>query len=411
MNRIYEIDEGRPIWKLRPGDAGAHRGPRRPGRARPAAPWCSPARSPSRSATPSASARRRSWSGRSRSGRSCSASWSSSWPSSTTRPPTSSSRSSAGSASAPSSRSSSGPCSRSPSGFYVANFSSYDKTYGALGGVIVFLLWLWLTNLALLFGAELDSELERARELQSGVDAEETLRLPPRDTRNIEKSGGQGGRGHPARPRAAPAADAGRPHGGQGAEMTLASLWQDRHPRTSPQCRARRLRRVGRRRGRRRTHRDHAPPCCSAAPADRSCSSRPATSASGPPAAAPPSSACSRAPSCPRIARRHSPDGRAAVRARRTPRHWPGCDRFCVDHGVRRAATGRRTRSRRRPAEPGPPARSATWPARPGSPSPGCDRLDLPFETHGGVAAGRPAPARPDRPARRAVAPGRSASA
>jgi len=73
-------------------------------------------------------------------------------------------------------------------GLYVANFSSYDKTYGALGGVIVFLLWLWLTNLALLFGAELDSELERARELQSGVDAEETLRLPPRDTRNIKKA-------------------------------------------------------------------------------------------------------------------------------------------------------------------------------------------------------------------------------
>ena len=72
-------------------------------------------------------------------------------------------------------------------GFYVANFSSYDKTYGALGGVIVFLLWLWLTNVALLFGAELDSELERGRELQSGLDAEETLQLPPRDTRNIRK--------------------------------------------------------------------------------------------------------------------------------------------------------------------------------------------------------------------------------
>ena len=73
-------------------------------------------------------------------------------------------------------------------GFYVANFSSYDKTYGALGGVIAFLLWLWLTNLALLFGAELDSELERGRELQSGLAAEETLQLPPRDTRNIEKA-------------------------------------------------------------------------------------------------------------------------------------------------------------------------------------------------------------------------------
>jgi membrane protein len=73
-------------------------------------------------------------------------------------------------------------------GFYVANFSSYDRTYGALAGVIVFLLWLWLTNLALLFGAELDAELERGRELQSGVEAEERIQLPPRDTRNIEKA-------------------------------------------------------------------------------------------------------------------------------------------------------------------------------------------------------------------------------
>jgi membrane protein len=48
---------------------------------------------------------------------------------------------------------------------YVANFGSYNKTYGALAGVIVFLLWLWITNLALLFGAELDAELERGRQL------------------------------------------------------------------------------------------------------------------------------------------------------------------------------------------------------------------------------------------------------
>jgi membrane protein len=73
-------------------------------------------------------------------------------------------------------------------GFYVANFSSYDQTYGALAGVIAFLLWLWITNLALLLGAELDSELERGRELQSGIAAEETLQLPPRDVRNIEKA-------------------------------------------------------------------------------------------------------------------------------------------------------------------------------------------------------------------------------
>ncbi|MCY7395304.1 MAG: YihY/virulence factor BrkB family protein [Nocardioides sp.] len=73
-------------------------------------------------------------------------------------------------------------------GFYVANVSSYDKTYGALGGVIVFLLWLWLTNLALLLGAELDAELERGRQLQSGIAAERDLQLPPRDESGIEKA-------------------------------------------------------------------------------------------------------------------------------------------------------------------------------------------------------------------------------
>jgi len=72
-------------------------------------------------------------------------------------------------------------------GFYVANFGSYDKTYGSLAGVIVFLLWLWITNLALLFGAELDAETERGRQLQADMPAEETLQLPPRDTRVIDK--------------------------------------------------------------------------------------------------------------------------------------------------------------------------------------------------------------------------------
>ncbi len=50
------------------------------------------------------------------------------------------------------------------------------------------LLWLWITNLALLFGAEIDSELERGRQLQAGIAAEEELQLPARDTRNIEKA-------------------------------------------------------------------------------------------------------------------------------------------------------------------------------------------------------------------------------
>jgi membrane protein len=66
-------------------------------------------------------------------------------------------------------------------GVYVANFGSYDKTYGSLGGVIVFLVWLWLSNVALLFGAEFDAELERSRQLKAGLPAEETLQLPERD--------------------------------------------------------------------------------------------------------------------------------------------------------------------------------------------------------------------------------------
>jgi len=72
--------------------------------------------------------------------------------------------------------------------FYVATFGSYDKTYGSLAGAVVGLLWLWITNVALLFGAELDSELERGRQLQSGIAAEEEIQLPARDTRGIRKA-------------------------------------------------------------------------------------------------------------------------------------------------------------------------------------------------------------------------------
>jgi membrane protein len=64
---------------------------------------------------------------------------------------------------------------------YVANFASYNKTYGSLGGVIVFLIWLWISNVAVLLGAELNAEVERARELEAGVPEHETLSLEPRD--------------------------------------------------------------------------------------------------------------------------------------------------------------------------------------------------------------------------------------
>lgn len=73
-------------------------------------------------------------------------------------------------------------------GFYVGNFSNYDRTYGSLAGIIIFLLWLWIANLALLFGAEFDAELERGRQLQAGIAAEEDIQLPPRDTRKSDKA-------------------------------------------------------------------------------------------------------------------------------------------------------------------------------------------------------------------------------
>ncbi|HEX6116370.1 MAG TPA: YihY/virulence factor BrkB family protein [Solirubrobacterales bacterium] len=68
--------------------------------------------------------------------------------------------------------------------FYVANFGAYNATYGSIAAVIVFLVWLWITNLAILFGAELNAELERERELAAGVPEEETIALEPRDPKN-----------------------------------------------------------------------------------------------------------------------------------------------------------------------------------------------------------------------------------
>jgi membrane protein len=80
---------------------------------------------------------------------------------------------------------------------YVAGFSSYNKTYGALAGVIVFLVWLWISNIAVLLGAELNSELERGRRIEAGMPADREPFVEPRDTakmsdegkREVERSG------------------------------------------------------------------------------------------------------------------------------------------------------------------------------------------------------------------------------
>jgi membrane protein len=68
---------------------------------------------------------------------------------------------------------------------YLANFSSYNRTYGALAGVIIFLVWLWLTNLGVLLGAQLNAELERGRQIEGGLPPDEEPFLEHRDTKKL----------------------------------------------------------------------------------------------------------------------------------------------------------------------------------------------------------------------------------
>jgi membrane protein len=70
--------------------------------------------------------------------------------------------------------------------FYVASFSSYNKTYGALGGVIAFLVWLWISNIAILLGAEFNAEAARGRAIEAGHPEDREPFLEPRDTRKME---------------------------------------------------------------------------------------------------------------------------------------------------------------------------------------------------------------------------------
>jgi membrane protein len=63
---------------------------------------------------------------------------------------------------------------------YVSNFASVSALYGAFTGAILLIVWLWLSNVALLLGAELDAEIEREKELAEGVPPEDTLDRPPK---------------------------------------------------------------------------------------------------------------------------------------------------------------------------------------------------------------------------------------
>jgi membrane protein len=75
---------------------------------------------------------------------------------------------------------------------YLANFANYNKTYGTLGGVVAFLVWMWITNIAVLLGAELDAELQRGRAIAAGHDPADEPFLELRDDRKIKKGSEQG---------------------------------------------------------------------------------------------------------------------------------------------------------------------------------------------------------------------------
>ncbi|HST84667.1 MAG TPA: YihY/virulence factor BrkB family protein [Kineosporiaceae bacterium] len=97
--------------------------------------------------------------------------------------------------------------------YYVANFASYNKTYGALAGVIIFLVWIWISNLAILLGAEFNAEIERARAETDGLPVGAEPYVTPRDTRKMdedEKAEVEGSRRHLKPQRGGDAGSAGK---------------------------------------------------------------------------------------------------------------------------------------------------------------------------------------------------------
>jgi YihY family inner membrane protein len=76
---------------------------------------------------------------------------------------------------------------------YVANFGHYNKVYGSIGGMIIFLIWMWISNIAILFGAEFNAELERGRAMAGGVPADQEPFVELRDTTKLRKKRKQRG--------------------------------------------------------------------------------------------------------------------------------------------------------------------------------------------------------------------------
>lgn len=70
---------------------------------------------------------------------------------------------------------------------YIANFGNYNRTYGAMAGVIIFLIWLWISNIAIMFGLKFDAELLRSRAIEAGHPPEQEPYVEPRDTRKFDK--------------------------------------------------------------------------------------------------------------------------------------------------------------------------------------------------------------------------------
>ncbi|MCU1415424.1 MAG: ribonuclease [Microbacteriaceae bacterium] len=71
---------------------------------------------------------------------------------------------------------------------YVRNFAHFDRTYSSFAGIVVVLIWIWIVNLVLLFGANFDAQYERARELEEGLPAERDVQLEPRDVKLIDRN-------------------------------------------------------------------------------------------------------------------------------------------------------------------------------------------------------------------------------